>query len=80
MKSTNDKVLGLADGLARSTSVFAKPLPKKRKADNLEDFVLVPVAQADFEKLNEFAEAAVIMRNPEKASKIKETRRKLLDM
>jgi hypothetical protein len=38
------------------------------------------VAKADFEKLNEFAEAAVIVRNPDRAKEIKEQRRKLLEM
>ena len=37
------------------------------------------VAQADFEKLNEFAEAAVLVRNPGQEKEIKERRRKLTD-
>jgi len=45
----------LANGLARSNSVFTKPSAKKRKMD-VEEFVMVPVAKADFEKFNEFAE------------------------
>lgn len=42
--------------------------------------LLFQVAKADFEKINEFAEAAVIMRNLDKAHQIKDQRKKLLDM
>ncbi len=41
---------------------------------------IIQVAKKDFEKINEFAEAAVCMRNVDKAEEIKEQRRKLLDM
>ena len=37
------------------------------------------VAQADYEKINEFAEAAVLVRNPGKEKEIKERRRRLTD-
>ena len=37
------------------------------------------VAQADYEKINEFAEAAVLVRNPGKEKQIKEQRRRLTD-
>ena len=37
------------------------------------------VAQADYEKINEFAEAAVLVRNPGKEREIKEQRRRLTD-
>ena len=37
------------------------------------------VAQADYEKMNEFAEAAVLVRNPGKEREIKEQRRRLTD-
>ncbi|XP_059090303.1 cellular tumor antigen p53-like isoform X1 [Tigriopus californicus] len=73
------KLMDAADGLARSNSVFTKPSGKKRKIET-EEFVMVPVAKQDFEKINEFAEAAVIMRNMAQANKIKEERQKLLDM
>ena len=44
------------------------------------DIPLFPqVAQADFEKINEFAEAAVLVRNPGKEKDIKEQRRRLID-
>lgn len=64
----------------RSNSVFTRPAPKRRKADLDEEFVMVPVAQKDFEKINEMVEACVIMRNLDKAAHIKEARRKLLEM
>ena len=106
------KVLGCADGLARSNSVFTKPSAKKRRME-VEEFVMVPVrnlpktmpseffmtcdeniprswkwhatwifqvAKLDFEKINEFAESAVIMRNLEKANQIRDQRKKLLEM
>lgn len=73
------KALGHADSLARSNSVFSKPTGKKRKANEIEEFVMVPVAQADYEKINEFAEAAVLVRNPGKEREIKEQRRRLTD-
>lgn len=73
------KLMDAADGLARSNSVFTKPSGKKRKIET-EEFVMVPVAKQDFEKINEFAEAAVIMRNMAQANKIKEERQKLLDL
>ena len=38
------KAMGLADGLARSNSVFTKPSAKKRKID-VEEFVMVPVSK-----------------------------------
>ena len=40
--------------------------------------VMVPVSSLDFKKLNEFAEATMIQRNPEKAAQIREMRRKKL--
>jgi len=74
------KVRQVAGELARSNSCFTKPTAKKRKANEFgEVFVMVPVAQADFEKLNEFAEAAVLVRNPGQEKEIKERRRKLTD-
>ena len=39
---------------------------------------MTPVEAQDFRKLNEFAEASMIYRNPEKAEEIKEMRRKKL--
>jgi len=73
------KAQGLADSLARSNSIFTKPTGKKRKANEVETFIMVPVAQADYEKINEFAEAAVLVRNPGKEKEIKEQRRRLTD-
>ena len=40
--------------------------------------VMVPVSAVDFKKLNEFAEATMIQRNPQKAEQIHEMRRKKL--
>ena len=42
-------------------------------------YVSSQVAQADYEKINEFAEAAVLVRNPGKEKQIKEQRRRLTD-
>ena len=39
------KVQGHADSLARSNSVFTKPTGKKRKANEVEEFVMVPVSE-----------------------------------
>ena len=39
---------------------------------------MVPVSAVDFKKLNEFAEATMIQRNPQKAEQIREMRRKKL--
>jgi len=41
--------------------------------------ILVPVAIEDFKKLNEFAEAAMIVRNPDTAQEIKAARKRLLE-
>ena len=43
-----------------------------------EEIIMVPVAADDFKKMNEMAEALMIVRHPEKAEQIKEMRRKLL--
>ena len=43
-----------------------------------ERIVMVPVSALDFKKLNEFAEATMIQRNPQKAEQIREMRRKKL--
>ena len=78
-----DKALGLATGLAtglaRSNSVFTKPSAQKRRME-VEEMVMVPVAKADFEKVNEMAEAVAMMRNSANANQIKEQRKKLLEM
>ena len=53
--------------------------PKLDKPINLKDkIVMTPVEAQDFRKLNEFAEATMIYRNPEKAEEIKEMRKKKL--
>ena len=43
-----------------------------------DEIVMVPVSAQDFKKLNEFAEATMIQRNPEKSAQIREMRRKKL--
>ena len=100
-QATQKRAQQLAQGIARTNSVFTKPSAKKRKAE-VEEFVMVPVridtlqptvsvvklflrrysqvSKLDFDKMNEFAEAAVCARNPDKAHEIKEQRRRLLDM
>merc|ERR1712080_212901 len=51
--------------------------PELDKPINLKDkIVMIPVEAQYFQKLNEFAEASMIYRNPEKAEEIKEMRRK----
>ena len=46
---------------------------------NLEDeVILVPVHKDDFKKINEFAEAAWVCRDPDNSENIKEIRRNLL--
>ena len=55
------------------------PSGKKRKHDaGLDDMILVPVARANFENVNQIAEALMIAKDPSKAQEIKETRRRLL--
>ena len=44
----------------------------------LESAQLVPVHKEDFKKINEFAEAAWLCRDPENSDNIKEVRRNLL--
>jgi hypothetical protein len=41
--------------------------------------VFLQVAKADFEKMNEFAEAAMIVRNPANASDIRAQRKRLFE-
>ena len=53
--------------------------PELDKPIKLKDkIVMTPVEAQDYRKLNEFAEAAMIYRNPEKAEEIKDMRRKKL--
>ena len=42
---------------------------KKRKLETVEDFVMVPVAKKDFEKVNEIAENYMIVRHTDKVDK-----------
>ncbi|CAB4069018.1 TP63 [Lepeophtheirus salmonis] len=44
----------------------------------MEEMVLIPVAKRDYEKLNEFAEAAMIVRHPEQKEIIRNERRRLM--
>lgn len=54
-------------------------MENSENSTNLKDrIVMVPVSAVDFKKLNEFAEATMIQRNPEKAEQIREMRRKKL--
>merc|ERR1712218_766520 len=60
-------------------SLLLPPPPKKKKLIKKgEEIIMLPVAAEDFKKLNEFAEAAMVVRNPEKANEIKEMRRRLI--
>ena len=53
--------------------------PELDKPIKLKDkIVMIPVEAQDFRKINEFAEASMIYRNPEKSEEIKEMRRKKL--
>jgi len=71
----------IAERFASSTVVVPNnqmmPPPGKKLLEK-EPIVMVPVHADDFKKLNEFAEAAWVMRDPGNADSIKETRRKLL--
>ena len=52
-------------------------MDNSENSTSLKDrIVMVPVSAVDFKKLNEFAEATMIQRNPEKAEQIREMRRK----
>ena len=65
--------------LAETSMVMGPPAKKTKKLMKKgEEIIMIPVAAEDFKKLNEFAEAAMVVRHPEKASEIKEMRRKLL--
>ena len=75
----------VADSLGRRASSFVMLQPshsssKKRKIENVEDMVMVPVAKVDFEKVNELVEGSMIARNISKAADIKAQRRRLLDL
>jgi len=56
----------------------APPPGNKKTKVAREPIILVPVHADDFKKINEFAEAAWVMRDRANEKKIKETRRKLL--
>ena len=43
-----------------------------------KNMVMIPVDLDDFKKLNEFAEATLIVRNPDRAEDIKNVRKRLL--
>ena len=43
-----------------------------------KNMVMIPVDLDDFKKLNEFAEATLIVRNPDRAEEIKDMRKRLL--
>ena len=47
-------------------------------AETNQRIVMVPVATNEFRKLNEIAEALMIVKHPQRAEQIKEMRRKLL--
>ena len=51
-------------------------IPRKKNMN--EKVILVPVHREDFKKMNEFAEAAWICREPGNSENIKEIRRTLL--
>ena len=58
---------------------MASCLPNNSESTGEDDEVkLVPVHKDDFKKINEFAEAAWIYRDPDNSDNIKEIRRNLL--
>jgi len=73
----------IADKFAHTTSVprtinLQPPPGKKRKMDKDSTIIMVPVHSDDFKKLNEFAEAAWVCRDPGNADQIREHRVHLL--
>ena len=60
-----------------STGVMGPPPPGKKKVEK-DTIIMVPVHSEDFKKINEFSEAAWIMRDPANQDRIKETRKRLL--
>ena len=56
----------------------SQKLTQPQKKDLNDRVILVPVHRDDFKKINEFAEAAWICREPGNSEVIKETRRSLL--
>jgi len=79
LERQEEQARSVARRLAENTHVIMGPPPKKKKLMKKgEEIIMVPVAADDFKKFNEFAEAAMIVRHPEKAEQIKEMRRKLL--
>lgn len=79
MERQEEQARSVARRLAENTHVIMGPPPKKKKMMKKgEEIIMVPVAADDFKKFNEFAEAAMIVRNPEKKEQIRELRRKLL--
>ena len=76
--------LQAADDLSRANSslVLTHPVGKKRKIEQVEEMILVPVAKADFQIVNRTAEALILARNIEKPKskidEIKSQRQRLL--
>lgn len=68
----------LGKRLSADYMVMGPPTKQKKLMKKGEEIIMIPVTAEDFRKLNEFAEAAMIVRHPEKADEIKEMRRKLL--
>ena len=63
---------------ANSSLMYVPSETKKRELETVEDFVMVPVAKKDFEKVNEIAENYMIVRHTDKVDEIKAQRKKLL--
>jgi hypothetical protein len=78
----DEQVKRIAQRFANSAMVVQQPTPApppgKKKLDK-EPVIMVPVHCDDFKKLNEFAEAAWICRDPGNNVAIKEKRRQLLE-
>ena len=74
------KINKVAGNLSRANSslMYVPSETKKRKLETVEDFIMVPVAKKDFEKVNEIAENYLIVRHTDKVDEIKAQRKKLL--
>jgi len=80
VRTNSSLALAHHDSSVGATSKDAGACSKKRKIDKdgVEEMIMVPVAKADWIKMKEFAEGAMIARNVAKASEIKHQRKKLL--
>jgi len=78
-QAQEDQVKRIADRFATTTVIVQKPLGPPPGKKKMESVIMIPVHVDDFKKMNEFAEAAWVMRDRANEDAIKERRRQLLE-